>query len=146
MAIRISDNFRINAPRPVRDTDIVGLGQPYSTYAAKEDIPMEMRHPFMKVTDLNGFEWRLDNPLDLTAWVRFDNSGGSTPGITDITWAELVALAGKDVGDMFNVITANPADAIVYGRVQLTAKDRFNYTHPVKYDANDELIEVISIR
>ncbi len=69
MAITFNDNFEINAPKPVRDTDVVGGGQAYAT---KEDIPAEARYIFMPTFD-GTLAWRLVGGTDDGDWLAVPN-------------------------------------------------------------------------
>ena len=70
MAIGRNDNLEINAPKPTRTTDIVGVDW---VYATKEDIPTSMRHPFMitKDADHDGQEWWLVGGLANSDWTLY---------------------------------------------------------------------------
>ena len=63
MAITLSDNIKLTAPKPIRTTDIVGIdsnthptGAP-SVYPVKESIPDYMRHLYMETIDGTGKKW-----------------------------------------------------------------------------------------
>ena len=60
----INDNLKIKAPKPTRNTDLVGFGQDYLT---KEAIPSEMRYPYMPTTVNGGVDdgkkYRLEGGL-----------------------------------------------------------------------------------
>ena len=66
MSIELIDNFRINAQKPVRDTDIVGEGW---VFANKEGIPFSMRYEFMETTDSEGNNWQLRGGIANLNWV-----------------------------------------------------------------------------
>jgi len=97
MAITISDYLTLPAPKPLRDTDIVGLGLPVSGYPTKEAIPVYMRHLYMEVTDENGVKWRLEDAFDLTVWTEMtvDATSETTRAIT-----ASVDAGGIDVGEV----------------------------------------------
>lgn len=67
----LNDNLKIKAPKPTRNTDLVGLGQ---DYLAKEAIPSEMRYPYMPTTVNGGVDdgkkYRLEGGLLNENWVE----------------------------------------------------------------------------
>ena len=76
MAIPLNDNIELNAPKPIRSTDIVGIDW---IYANKEAIPTAMRHPFMRTTDNDtGFEWWLVGGIADADWVRYGSLASLT--------------------------------------------------------------------
>jgi len=68
MAITLSDNIDLPAPKPLRTTELVGFGLPASVYTNKEAIPEYHRHMFMETIDPSGQKWVLKNPLDIMEW------------------------------------------------------------------------------
>jgi len=113
MAITISDYFTLPAPKPLRDTDIVGLGLPVSGYPTKEAIPAYMRHLYMEVTDDLGVKWRLEDAFDLTVWTEMtvDATSETTKNITasvqtgGINIGELVPM-GTDITELVEQLIA----------------------------------------
>ncbi len=90
MAIQRNDNIKLDAPKPIRTTDIVGVGWVYLT---KETIPISMRYQYMQTVDANtGNKWRLEGGVSNSNWV-LDNGSGDAGQIT--SWAELILLVGE---------------------------------------------------
>jgi len=101
MAITLSDNIRLPVPKPLRDTDIVGTNapnKPPSTYANKESIPLYMRYLYMKVTEANGTEWRLEDENDFTIWTEKVAPTGGGDTTKDITAS--IAAGAISIGDI----------------------------------------------
>jgi len=101
MAINFSENLKIGYPAPTRTTDVVGVnvqGLPPSTYADKDAIPTYMRSLYMKVTDQNGVEWRLEDATDLTVWTEIVAPTGGGDTTKDITAS--IAAGAISIGDV----------------------------------------------
>ena len=101
MAINFSENLKIGYPASIRTTDVVGVnvqGLPPSTYADKDAIPTYMRSLYMKVTDQNGVEWRLEDATDLTVWTEIVAPTGGGDTTKDITAS--IAVGALGVGDV----------------------------------------------
>lgn len=69
MAIQLNDNLEINAPKPIRTTDVVGTGE---IYATKEDIPTAMRFEGLRTFDGTD-NWQLQCGIDDTNWTVLNN-------------------------------------------------------------------------
>ena len=66
MAIQRSDNIKLDAPKPIRTTDLVGASW---VYTSKEGIPFSMRYEFMETTDSEGNNWQLRGGIANLNWV-----------------------------------------------------------------------------
>ena len=119
MGIIRNDNIELRVSKPIRDTDRVGVGYPYTT---KELIPSTYRYLYMRTTDDGGVEWRLEGGLANSNWVKV-TYGDLIP---DISWVDLVAKTTRQAGQKYNIITDAP-NAIRYGIVVLLTDLTFNY-------------------
>jgi len=156
MAITISDYLTLPAPKPLRDTDIVGLGLPVSGYPTKEALPMYMRHLYMEVTDENGIKWRLEDAFDLTIWTEMtvDATSETTKAITASVDAGGIAIGetvpmGTDITELVEQLIAPlimptvslPNYTILGGVVAATMEVGAQYTQQLFATYNKGLIE-----
>lgn len=77
-----NDNIDLRAPKPIRNTDIVG---PEEVYTSKEEIPASYRFKYMSTKDENGVQWYLIGGIEDENW-RSDppNAIGSVPSIDNL--------------------------------------------------------------
>lgn len=99
MSVKFSDNLTINAGKPTRDIDLVGVGQ---IYTDKDDIPMGYRYEFLPVYETATKKtYQLQGGTDNADWI-------------DIT--PLLASAGiqvsTKVGNAIKVITTPGEEGI----------------------------------
>ena len=52
---------------------------------------------------------------------------GYSLGYVDITWADLVILGTRDIGQKYNITDAHPSAGIIYGRITLITPSTFDY-------------------
>ena len=86
MAITLLDNLKINARKPIKDTDIVGSGYRYAT---KEAIDPNLRFEYMETIE-GGVKYMLKGGILDAHWTEF------TAGATPLKVEKFVATVDQD--------------------------------------------------